>query len=230
MLKSAKNQAGVTLVEMMIGLALSMIVVSSMVLLMSNSLASASRIIQMTQLTDDLRNSMSMVSRDIRRANYSANAYRCYANSDCGADGSANQVNATIESDCLIFNLDRDQDGDATEDDAGGFRLVDNGSGIGVIEMWVGDNNSADCSDTEYVDGDDWISLTDPEFVDFTQFEFTLNNIAATLTEKSGATITQNTRELFIEIEAELILDRTVTRRIEDNIKVRNDYLVHTAP
>jgi type IV pilus assembly protein PilW len=81
-----KNQRGATLIELLIGLALSLIVTSSMVVLMSNSLGTATRIIQMTQLTDDMRNAMSMVSRDVRRANYSAYAYKCYGNSDCSLD------------------------------------------------------------------------------------------------------------------------------------------------
>ena len=40
----------------------------------------------MSQLTDELRNAMSMMSRDVRRANYNANNIYCYANSDCGID------------------------------------------------------------------------------------------------------------------------------------------------
>jgi type IV pilus assembly protein PilW len=220
-----RNQTGATLIELLIGLALSMIVTSSMVVLMSNSLGSATRIIQMTQLTDDMRNAMSMVSRDIRRANYSANSAYCYSNSDCGVDGSANQVAATIQANCLIFNLDRNQDGDATTDDAGGFRRVlDNG--VGVIEMWVGDNSAA-CNDAS---GGDWVRLTDPELVNFTAFDFTLNDIPNSVIEESGSTLTQHTREISMVIAAELVLDSTVTRQIMDSVKVRNDFLERTGP
>ena len=73
-MNSFKKQAGVSLVEAMIALALSMIVVASMVAVMANSMGTATRIIEMSQLTDELRNSMSMMTRDVRRANYSANA------------------------------------------------------------------------------------------------------------------------------------------------------------
>jgi type IV pilus assembly protein PilW len=220
-----KNQRGATLIELLIGLALSLIVTSSMVVLMSNSLGTATRIIQMTQLTDDMRNAMSMVSRDIRRANYSAHSAYCYSNSDCGVDGSANQVAAVIQANCLIFNLDRNQDGDATTDDAGGFRRVlDNG--VGVIEMWVGDNSAA-CNDAS---GGDWVRLTDPELVNFTAFDFTLNDIPNSVIEESGSTLTQHTREISMVIAAELVLDSTVTRQIMDSVKVRNDFLERTGP
>jgi type IV pilus assembly protein PilW len=225
MLTAGRSQTGATLIELLVGLALSMMVTSSMVVLMSNSLGSATRIIQMTQLTDDMRNAMSMVSRDIRRANYSANSMYCYSNSDCGVDGSANQTAAVIQANCVIFNLDRNQDGDATTDDAGGFRRVlDNG--VGVIEMWVGDSSAA-CNDAS---GGDWIPLTDPDLVNFTAFDFTLNDITGSVVDENGATLTQHTREISMVIAAELVIDPTVTRRIEDSIKVRNDFLEVTGP
>ena len=225
MLTAGRSQTGATLIELLVGLALSMIVTSSMVVLMSNSLGSATRIIQMTQLTDDMRNAMSMVSRDIRRANYSANSAYCYSNSDCGVDGSANQTAAVIQANCVIFNLDRNQDGDATTDDAGGFRRVlDNG--VGVIEMWVGDSSAA-CNDAS---GGDWIPLTDPDLVNFTAFDFTLNDITGSVVDENGATLTQHTREIAMVIAAQLVIDPTVTRRIEDSIKVRNDFLEVTGP
>ncbi len=146
--RTFRRQTGVTLIEMMIGLALSLIVVSSMVSLMGNSMGTATRIIQMTQLSDELRNTMSMATRDLRRANYNANAYQCYSNSDCGIDGLDLQVGAiTIENNnCMIFNLDRDQDGSAGSYRAGGFRLSSDG-GVGYIEMWVGDADATPACD-----------------------------------------------------------------------------------
>ena len=124
------RQAGATLIELLIALALSLVVTTSMVVLMGNSMGSATRIIEMSQLTDELRNSMSMMSRDVRRANYNVNAIYCFANSDCGegADASAIQAeNIKIEKDvisggetvdrCMVFGLDRNWDGDANNDD-----------------------------------------------------------------------------------------------------------------
>ena len=84
---SISKQTGVTLIETMISLALSLVVTSAMVVLMANSLGTATRIIQMSQMTDELRNAMSMMTRDVRRANYSSNSAYCYANSECGDPG-----------------------------------------------------------------------------------------------------------------------------------------------
>jgi Tfp pilus assembly protein PilW len=226
--QKSKHQSGITLIETLIGLALSMIVVSSMVALMGNSLGSATRIIQMTQLSDDLRNTMSMLTRDVRRANYNANAYQCYSNSDCGADVDANlQVGElTIENtNCLIFNLDRDQDGGSDSFRAGGFRLSPS-AGPGSIEMWVGNATATPaCADGAGAGGN-WIAMTDPDFVNITAFTIdSSNSIESSITEEGGGTLSQRTRQIKVEIVGELILDPTITRTIEDTIRVRNDYL-----
>lgn len=225
-MNSIKKQAGVSLVEMMIGLALSLIVTSSMVALMGNSLGSASRIIQMTQLSDDLRNSMSMVTRDLRRANYSANAVFCYGNADCATDGSAPQVgDITVVTDsCLTFNLDRDLDGDATEDGAGGFRLADRG-GVGFLEMWAGDADP-DCDAADDADGDDWIPLTDPEFVNIDVFTIDdSETFFDDLTVAGGGSLRQVTRVVHFNLGGSLLLEPTIRRQIEDEIRVRNNWV-----
>ena len=221
-----ERQAGATLIELMIGLALSLIVVSSMVALMSNSLGSASRIIQMTQLSDDLRNSMSMVTRDMRRANYNANAYRCYANSDCGVDGTASQVGEVVingtPGDCLFFNLDRDQDGDGSSDEAGGFRRSVNAGGVGFMEMWVGGATPAACGTAHA----DWVEMTDPEFVDITFFVVDdSDSLVESVTEEGGGTLSLRQRQIDVAIGGELVLDSNIRRTVRDTIKVRNDYL-----
>ena len=111
-----RRQAGATLIEAMIGLALSLVVTTSMVTLMGNSMGSATRIIQMSQLTDELRNAMSMMSRDVRRANYNPFSLACYDNSDCGvgSDTSATRSDdlAIVDysggtANCLLYWLER---------------------------------------------------------------------------------------------------------------------------
>ncbi len=227
-MKSIRKQAGITLIETMIALALSLIVTTSMVTLMGNSMGSATRIIKMSQLTDELRNAMSMMSRDVRRANYNANNIYCYANSDCGIDNSATQasdvlITTNVNGDnCFVFGLDRDYDGNANNDGGGGFRRVtDATSGVGRIEMWVGTSVPTCGSNST-----DWIAVTDPDFVDVTAFRLddsaSFNNV---LNPTSG-TITQRTRYVEMEINGQLILDNTISRTILDKVNVRNNYFL----
>ncbi len=218
-----RYQAGVTLIETLIGLALSLIVTVSMVSLMSNSMGSATRIIQMSQLTDELRNTMSMMSRDIRRANYTANSIYCYANSACGDPGGVAEQAADItindDADCFIFGLDRDWDGIASNDDAGAFRRVETAGSIGLIEMWVGDA-SPDCT----VADNDWVPITDPDFVDITDFTIDdTESFEQSLATEGGGTLTQRSRQIQMQISGHLRMDNTIIRDIQDTIKVRND-------
>jgi prepilin-type N-terminal cleavage/methylation domain-containing protein len=232
-----RRQKGVTLIEMLIGLALSLIVTSSMVVLMSNSLGTATRITQMSQLTDELRNTMSMLSRDVRRANYNPYALYCYANPDCGVDDSTVRVNfindlnsvAYQGNTCLVYFLQREDedygDGDPGNISGGGFRLVTDG-GVGWVEMWTGGVEEvappADCT------GNSWIPVTDPGFVNITEltvndddgsFENTVNRL------DGSVMLTQRVRQIRVQLRGELLIDDTISRRIEDVIRVRNDFI-----
>jgi type II secretory pathway pseudopilin PulG len=227
--RTFKHQAGVTLIEAMISLALSLIVTSAMVVLMANSMGTSTRIIQMSQLSDELRNAMSMMTRDVRRANYSANAIFCYGNAACGDPGGIAEQNGDIQisGECFVFNLDRNFDGDSIDDDDGaaGFRRVSNG-GTGVIEMWTG-GASPDCSG-----GSDWIELTDPSTVNITEFVI---DDAGSITEEilpgEPTAYTNRQRQIQITLGGQLILEEDmnnimVTRRIQDVIYVRNDFIL----
>lgn len=214
---------GVTLLEALISLVIGLIVTGAMVALMGNSMGSATRIIEMSQLTDEMRNVMHLLTRDLRRANYTATALYCYGNSDCGTDGSAPQsgdININADNDCITFNLDRDWDGDATEDGAGGFRrrVVDS---VGVIEMWIG-NASPGCD----VASNDWVAVTDPGFVDITTFTITDDKaFVGTINEEGGSSFNQRIRQVTLTVGGRLLIDNDINRTLVDEIRVRNDYI-----
>jgi len=243
---SRQCQRGATLIEVMIGLALSLIVVTSMVILMSNTMGTASRIIEMSQLTDELRNTMSMLTRDVRRANYSPFSMLCYGKPDCGLAGNeyfiADMVTLDQDSDgtddCLVYFLDRTGPEDpsrvnATSPDVsgGGFRLTAE-NGVGMVEVWTANTAPPnDCS------GNDWLAVTDPELIDVTVFVVDDDTVAdagenpsfsAIFTQDDGSSLTQRVRLVRVDIEGELLLDRRISRRIEDFIRVRNDHVTFT--
>jgi hypothetical protein len=129
--------------EVLIAMGISLVVTASMIALMANSLGTTARIIKMTKLSDDMRIAMQMMTRDVRRSSYNSNAMYCYANKDCGTDGAAilaGDISINDTNDCFSFLTDRDFDGDSTENAAGGFRRVIT-DGVGVIEMWTGDES-----------------------------------------------------------------------------------------
>jgi len=221
------KQKGMSLMEVLVAMSISLVVTASMIALMSNTLGSTARIINMTKLSDDLRITMQMMTRDVRRSSYNANSMFCYANEDCGADGAATlagDITINGSNDCFTFLTDRDHDGDSTENEAGGFRRVVS-NGVGVIEMWTGDQ-SPDCSSA--AGAGNWVQITNSENMDI--FVFTVDdNLSYSLeilNDGLGNTLSQKVRKIRMNIQGRLVLDNTIVRRIEDVIAVRNDVLL----
>lgn len=231
------RQAGVTLMETMIALALSLVVTTAMVILMANSLGTATRVIHMSQLTDELRNAMSMMTRDVRRANYSANSIFCYGHSQCGFAGGnalqAGDIQIANGGGCFTFTLDRGFNGDATDDAVGGFRRVVTG-GVGVIEMWTGAGGTApNCGSAP--GAENWIQLTDPSTVNITAFNVDdSGSIVNEVAETKTTTFDSRQREIQITVGGQLVIEEArgnpvVQRQIRDIIYVRNDYVLPAA-
>jgi len=225
------RQTGATVMEMIIAMTISLVVTSSMVIMMGNSLGSTARIVQMTKLSDDMRVALQMMSRDVRRSSYNANSMFCYANQDCGTDGAITaaaditlvDLDADDSNDCFTFLMDRDHDGDSTEDNAGGFRRVTTG-GVGMIEMWTG-NAAADCTDDVSAAG--WIQITNPENMDI--FAFSIDDDLSYTEEilNNGVdTISQRIRKVRMNLQGRLVLDNTIQKDMEDIISIRNNLLL----
>ncbi len=224
------SQAGFSLMEALVAMSISLVVTASMVALMANSLGSTSRIVNMTKLTDDMRSTMQMLTRDVRRASYNANAMLCYGNDDCYTDGSltpAGDVAISPGEDCFTFQLDRLNDGDSTNG-AGGFRRQQTNAvpAIGWLEMWTGDAPPAlaACHD----DNDNWVPITNPDSMDITTFNVNDDDLSYTqvIFDDGVKTISQRVRKLRIQIDAQLVNAGGITRHMEDVISVRNDLLL----
>ncbi len=231
-------QGGASLMEVLVAMSISLVVTASMIALMANSLGTTARIVKMTKLADDMRVAMQMVTRDVRRSSYNANSFYCYANNNCASDGSALTLAAAIDfvdanddgvddDNCFTFLMDRDHDGNSTEDGAGGFRRVtDPQAGVDVLEMWTGDS-AANCGSPAGTTG--WVQITDPEVVEITSFSINddLSYTEVVQTDADGnPTLTQVVRKFRIDLQGQLVLDDNITRHVEDVISVRNDQLL----
>jgi len=221
------KQSGASLMEVLIAMTISLVVTAAMIAMMSNTLGTTARIINMTKLQDDMRVAMQMMSRDVRRSSYNARSQLCYANNDCSTDSSgltlAGDITINDANTCFTFLLDRDHDGDSTEDDAGGFRHVVS-DGVGMIEMWTGDN-APNCDAAAGAAG--WVQITNPESMDI--FAFSVDDDLSyeeTILDNGTDTLTQKIRKLRMDMQGRLVLDNTVQRHIVDVIDVRNDLLL----
>lgn len=218
-------QGGFSLMESVVSMSISLVVTAAMVALMSNSLGSTSRIVNMTKLSDDLRSTMQMLTRDVRRASYNASAYLCYGNEDCFSDGTlvmAGDIVINKAENCFTFQLDRSHDGNSTNDAAGGFRRSMDGN-TGVLEMWTG-NNGEGVPNCAAGRGGSWVVVTNPATMNITGFNV---NDALSYTQISD-TLFQRVRKIRFRVDAQLVAAPGITRRMEDVISVRNDFLDQT--
>jgi type IV pilus assembly protein PilW len=223
------RQSGASLMEVLIAMSISLVVTASMVALMANSLGSTTRIVHMTKLTDDMRVAMQMMTRDLRRTSYNANALLCYGNEDCALDGSITAAADVqiIGGDCLWFDMDRGHDGDSTNDEAGGFRRRAATVGdetIGWIEMYTGATQPS-CTEADGADG--WVAITDPEKINITAFtvDDSLSYTQLVLQDVNDNEVSQRVRKIRMNLQGQLVLQPTITRTMQDIISVRNDFI-----
>jgi prepilin-type N-terminal cleavage/methylation domain-containing protein len=246
-----KRQRGMTLIETMVALVIGLIVAGAMLTMMANTLGTGTRTIEMARLQQEMRTVMQLVTRDVRRSAYNAEAIRCFGNIDCGSDGTfpnglPGEITINAANNCFLFEMDRDHDGDPTDDAPGGFRLV-TANGTGRIQVFTGAGDTT-CTSTS----DDWIDVTDPELVDVQDFRACLEidgsddecnglledgaadpNVPDSLSfsdvvedDGAGNLTYQRTRKLYLAISAELIGQPDIAKTLVDVIQVRNDIIL----
>ena len=240
-----------TLIEAMVGVVVGLIVSGAMLAMMGNTLGTSTRTIEMARLSQELRSVLQLVTRDVRRSSYNAEAIRCFSNIDCGSDGTfANGLPGDITinetNDCLMFEMDRNHDGDPTNDPPGGFRLASI-DGIGRVQMWTGTGETT-CNSTH----SSWVNVTNPDLIDVQQFEACLkidssdtkcNGLLPDGTgdpsvpdelsfsdvvedDGLGKLTLQRTRKLYLRVGAQIINDEAITKTLVDVIRVRNDIII----
>jgi len=212
-------QRGLGLVEMLVSVALSLMAVTVMVILMANTLGTGSQTIQMSRLSQELRASIQLMSRDLRRANYHSGFLNCFANFNCrndlGISAYVNTININAAGNCFWYWLDRDGDADLSDDAVGGFRYSTVGD-IGVLQMRVEGNAAANCDDET-----GWELITDPDTIDI--IAFNISNADSYTESLTSAGDVQTVEKIRLTINGRMASNPAVQRQIQDLILVRND-------
>jgi Tfp pilus assembly protein PilW len=203
----------------MVSMTLSLLAVSTMVILMANTLRTGSNTIQMSRLSQELRAAMQLMSRDLRRANYHSSFLQCFANADCrtdlGISAYVNTISVDAAGDCFWYWLDRNGDADLSNDAIGAFRLG-SVNGTGVIQMRTAGNGAADCESD-----DGWEAITDFRIVDITGFTVAEDDSYTESLSASGDQ--QFVEKIRFNIAGRMLRNPDVTREIQDLVLVRND-------
>jgi type IV pilus assembly protein PilW len=213
------RQRGLGLIEMLVSMALSLMAVGVMVILMANTLGSGSTTIQMSRLSQELRASMQLMSRDLRRANFHSGFLSCFGNVDCrsdlGIEAYVNTININASGNCFWYWLDRNGDAALSDDAVGAFRFG-TVNGVGVIQMRTEGNGGANCDD-----GAGWELITDPDTVDITSF--TVSNSESYTETLSSEGDEQTVEKIRLNIIGRMVRDPSIQREIQDLVLIRND-------
>lgn len=167
----SKYQAGLTLVELMIGLLIGLIVVGGGISVFSISVKGQSDNIKLTRLNQDLRSMMDIMVRDIRRAGFvtsdpTTNLTSLLNNpfTDAITVGSTTDLELHNANACIVYAYNRNDDTPpiVTSNERLGFKQV----GAELRMRQSGSTN-------ENCDNSRWQNITEAE-VEITNLQFTL--------------------------------------------------------
>jgi type IV pilus assembly protein PilW len=217
------SQCGLSLVELMVGVAVGLFVVAGATLMVSNQLGDNRRLMLETQIQQDLRAAADIIARDLRRSGYwgSAESSVWHAGASSVASNPYTQLQSVVSgtaASAVGFAYSRSPVENNVVDatDQSGFRL-DNG----VIRMNVGGSEQA---------------LTDATTLRITRFEVLLNSRAIALAcfnacgTSPSCPPTQSVRDITVVIEGTAVHDATVRRSAQSNTRLRNDVIQGVCP
>jgi type IV pilus assembly protein PilW len=211
--------SGLSMVELMVGIAVGLMVVAGASMVAVNQLAENRRLLLETQVQQDLRAAADMVARDIRRAGYWGKAETgAWQGTDPNValnpyiDLSPAEPGAPVEQ--VDFNYSRDpvEEDNAVDADREQFGFKRDG---GAIKMLIGGA---------------WQALTDTNVLEVTRFDISVARetvVQACFKNCPGGGTacwpTLDIRRITVEIAGRAVNDHAVQRSVRDTVRLRND-------
>lgn len=222
MLTGGKSRAsGFSLIELMIALTLGLIVLGAVLTFTVTMIRAYSENIQSTRLTQELRTSMNIIAREIRRAGFDSRSVTRVL-----TDINPSTFNAmTVTDTCVSYEYDRGVGGPGGVPGTSEVRGVRLNAETGTVQM----NATTAAIDCDADDG--WVDVTDPSVVQVTAFAPTLidtpfcSQVGETTDPVTGD-ITYHlaqgsVRHLTLCLKGRLVADNTIARQITNTTRVR---------
>ena len=243
---------GFTLTELMVALAAGLIVLSAVVAFMMSTFKSNADYVQSTRLTQELRNTLDLITRDVRRAGYDDNALNFLGNAHTSPFAPIlvdNSNPSPTNGSCVLYAYDRTYpNGSATavgtaggidlgNSEVRGMRRVEatvNNRLVGIIEYAESSGTTrptcadaiADYSQFPPACTGTWCALSDPNKLDIEGFAV-VSNIATQVSPakkiNSAYTDTLGIRALVITLRGRLAGNTEYIRDVRTRVKVRAD-------
>jgi type IV pilus assembly protein PilW len=216
----ASSQRGLSLVELMVGIALGLFLVAGASTLFVSHLNNSRRLLLEARLNQDLRAVADLVTRDLRRAGYWGNPLQGTVVAAGASSPTANPyATVTPGTGTITYDFSRDVTEDNTRSANERFVFDLNG---GVIRMTIGAAAPQ--------------PVTDPDTMTVTEFTIAptetpvdiRDSCAKTCTGGGCPTIT--VRQYLVTIKGRATRDPTVTRTMQTRTRVRNDAFAGVCP
>lgn len=227
-----RRSRGVSLVEVLVGLALGLFVVGGALMLFGRFTGENRHLLQEARIVQDLRAAADLIARDLRRAGYwdgagggvwvtgmastpPLNAYNKMSASPC-ASATLDQKTTTSASSAICYSVAGDADNSVSSSERYGFELDG-----GVIYAVIG--------------GATRQALTDPKTITISDLVITPSSQVLPATDYCTKTCTTNCPELVVR-EFEILIkgtvpgDSTVSRFLRSNVRLRNDHFSGSCP
>lgn len=195
---SASLQRGVSLIELMVGMAVGLIVVSGALIVFGTSIRGSSEVLRAARLNQDLATATAIMANELRRAGLTEGERKSMVQETLPSPIPRSIQIPTAS--CILYQYDQNKNGTIEASEQRGFRLLN-----GELLMGEGVTSCADIvfDPDDPADPNDRIvdSLTDPSVIAITQLQFDTEdskcrNIDTTNPTVNGywRTATQSTR------------------------------------
>lgn len=223
---SRRRAAGLTLIELMIAILAGLIVLGAVLTFTVATVRAYSDNIRSTRLSQELRTSMNILVRELRRSGYDSAAVTRVLTDDkpSGFDNLPDPSGTN----CVVYEYDRGVAGGAPA--ATEVRGIRFNAATKSLQMNAS-SSSIDCNG-----GAGWVDLTDPKVVSITAF-------APVMQEKRFCSVVANrdtdadgvsdqfdiaeggVRMISLCLKGSLAFDAGVVRQVADSVRVRSDEL-----
>lgn len=213
------KQRGVSIVELLVGVALGLVLTTWAITLFVNSLGTNRKMAAETRVNQGLAAAANLIAREVRRAGYWGDAVAGTVTSNIGSTTTANPykvVTADVPNSTITYNYAEDTNDALDNNEQFGFQLVGN-----VIKMQTASGTTYD--------------VTDPNVLRVTSMTITPSETSISISGACSTTCTTNcpaikVRTYNIELQGQYAKDSAVTRTLHTNVRVRNDEISGACP
>jgi type IV pilus assembly protein PilW len=219
---------GLSIVELLIGTAIGLFILAGSLSLFANHMASSRRLALETRFNQDLRATLDLITRDLRRGAYWGNALEGTSIAQRNPYA-AITVTPTTNPRQILYSYTRDPSENSSLDsnEVFGFRLAG-----GAIQMCFGGSSESTCNN--------WQTLSNSDILTISQF-----SIAPTQTEIDVRAACANTctdtalaptcpriqvRNYTLTLTGTSTSDAALSRTLRSQVRVRNDALLGSCP